>query len=240
MRVLFLLVLAVVVGTLFLTSRQRQSTSADKHAAQDFYHKTVNGISDRRGRHPHAPPPPSSPPPPTADHDDQAHRDKQAKEKAEQQHQHVLTDTSASGAEEEDAVVDRDDDGDVDEDDARLAREMQGRLRQAEQQAKDLANAKAPLKPDPPSEVVGKGNSAAGQAPAPPPSQKKEDAKEKPVKQEVDEEEELEEKIEAELNSIFKKSPGMSLPPISLRTQASNTDLPSTSCHLLQDVLPVL
>ncbi|CAK7243149.1 MAG: hypothetical protein STHCBS139747_004660 [Sporothrix thermara] len=60
-------------------------------------------------------------------------------------------------------VIDMDNDGDVDEDDARLAREMQNRLKAAEQQAKDNANAKAPNRPDAPSNVIGVGSSAGGQ-----------------------------------------------------------------------------
>ncbi|CAK7214272.1 hypothetical protein SCUCBS95973_002083 [Sporothrix curviconia] len=60
-------------------------------------------------------------------------------------------------------VIDMDNDGDVDEDDARLAREMQSRLKAAEQQAKDNANAKAPNRPDAPSNVIGVGSSAGGQ-----------------------------------------------------------------------------
>ncbi|CAK7198587.1 hypothetical protein SEUCBS139899_001250 [Sporothrix eucalyptigena] len=60
-------------------------------------------------------------------------------------------------------VVDMDNDGDVDEEDARLAREMQSRLKAAEQQAKDNANAKAPNPPDAPSNVIGVGSSASGQ-----------------------------------------------------------------------------
>ena len=40
---------------------------------------------------------------------------------------------------------------------------MSDRLKAAEQQAKDLANAKSPNKPDPPSNVIGVGSSAGGQ-----------------------------------------------------------------------------
>ncbi|CAK7270241.1 hypothetical protein SEPCBS119000_003987 [Sporothrix epigloea] len=64
-------------------------------------------------------------------------------------------------------VVDMDNDGDVDEEDARLAREMQSRLKAAEQQAKDNANAKSPNRPDAPSNVIGVGSSAEGQGKAP-------------------------------------------------------------------------
>lgn len=63
-------------------------------------------------------------------------------------------------------IVDMDDDGDIDEEDARLAREMQSRLKAAEQQAKDNANAKSPNRPDAPSNVIGVGSSAEGQGKA--------------------------------------------------------------------------
>ncbi|SPO00921.1 related to glutaredoxin [Cephalotrichum gorgonifer] len=59
--------------------------------------------------------------------------------------------------------IDRDADGDVDIGDAAAAREMTGRLKQAELKAKDLANSKSPLKPDLPSEVIGVGSAADGQ-----------------------------------------------------------------------------
>ncbi|KAI1330912.1 hypothetical protein F5Y16DRAFT_361571 [Xylariaceae sp. FL0255] len=61
-------------------------------------------------------------------------------------------------------LKDHDGDGSVDEDDEKLAREMGDRLRAAEQKAKDLANAKAPHKPDSPGDVVGVGSSAQGQS----------------------------------------------------------------------------
>ncbi|EMR71607.1 putative glutaredoxin-c4 precursor protein [Eutypa lata UCREL1] len=60
-------------------------------------------------------------------------------------------------------IKDKDGDGSVDEDDEQLAREMTDRLRAAEQRAKDLANQKAPLKPDSPQKVVGVGSAAGGQ-----------------------------------------------------------------------------
>ncbi|GAB0142446.1 hypothetical protein EsHS_00002994 [Epichloe bromicola] len=59
--------------------------------------------------------------------------------------------------------ADKDGDGDVDEDDKKAAAVRQMALKQAEQKAKDNANNKGGLKPDVPSEVVGKGNSAVGQ-----------------------------------------------------------------------------
>ncbi|OAQ72853.1 glutaredoxin domain-containing protein [Pochonia chlamydosporia 170] len=59
--------------------------------------------------------------------------------------------------------ADKDADGDVDEDDRKVAAEMQMRLKKAEQDAKDKANTKGGLKPDVPSKIVGQGNSAGGQ-----------------------------------------------------------------------------
>jgi hypothetical protein len=103
--------------------------------------------------------------------------------------------------------VDKDADGDVDADDEQLAKEMSERLRAAEQKAKDLANQKSPLKPDPPSEVIGVGSSAEGQ-------DKKgksgvsagsSSSSEEEGKPETPEEHE----VEVELNSILKKSPGV-------------------------------
>ncbi|KXH44382.1 glutaredoxin [Colletotrichum simmondsii] len=101
--------------------------------------------------------------------------------------------------------VDKDADGDVDADDEKLAKDMQGRLKAAEDKAKELANKKSPLKPDAPSDVVGKGNSAAGQ-------KKKEKAANGKEVSETEEEEKKDESdeehaVEVELNSILKKSP---------------------------------
>ncbi|KAI0172171.1 glutaredoxin [Hypoxylon sp. FL1284] len=98
-------------------------------------------------------------------------------------------------------VKDKDGDGSVDEDDEQLAKEMSERLRAAEQRAKDLANAKAPLKPDAPSEVVGVGSSAGGQ--------KKGESKGTSKGTEVVEEEPSDEdrKVEATLNDILKRAP---------------------------------
>ncbi|EFQ28892.1 glutaredoxin [Colletotrichum graminicola] len=103
--------------------------------------------------------------------------------------------------------VDKDADGDVDADDEKLAKDMAGRLKAAEEKAKELANKKSPLKPDAPSEVVGKGNSAAGQ------DKKKEktaagkygakDSADVEKKTESDEDH----AVEVELNLILKKSP---------------------------------
>ncbi|KAK1451181.1 glutaredoxin [Colletotrichum cuscutae] len=103
--------------------------------------------------------------------------------------------------------VDKDADGDVDADDEKLAKDMQGRLKAAEDKAKELANKKSPLKPDAPSDVVGKGNSAAGQKKKEKTANGKEvsetEEEEKKKKDESDEEH----AVEVELNSILKKSP---------------------------------
>ncbi|KAK1638392.1 glutaredoxin [Colletotrichum phormii] len=101
--------------------------------------------------------------------------------------------------------VDKDADGDVDADDEKLAKDMQGRLKAAEDKAKELANKKSPLKPDAPSDVVGKGNSAAGQ------KKKEKTAKGKEVtegdEEEKNDESDEEHAVEVELNTILKKSP---------------------------------
>ncbi|KAJ4295660.1 hypothetical protein N0V88_004362 [Collariella sp. IMI 366227] len=63
------------------------------------------------------------------------------------------------------ASHDVDADGDIDDDDAVLAKQMAERLRQAEEKAKDSAKAKGPNKPDAPKDVIGVGSSAGGQKP---------------------------------------------------------------------------
>lgn len=107
-------------------------------------------------------------------------------------------------------VKDKDGDGSVDEDDEQMAKDMAERLRAAEQKAKDLANAKAPLKPDPPSEVVGVGSSAGGQ--------KKDKSKANSKETEGSEEEESEEdrEIDATLSNILKKAPGKIVIPLTM------------------------
>lgn len=92
---------------------------------------------------------------------------------------------------------DKDGDGTVDEDDEKVAEAMAERLRAAEQRAKDLANAKAPLKPDAPSEVVGIGSSAGGQ--------NKKKGKITSEEQEDDSEEYHE--VTVTLNAMLEKSP---------------------------------
>jgi hypothetical protein len=101
--------------------------------------------------------------------------------------------------------IDKDADGDIDADDEILAKEMAERLKAAEQQAKEKANAKAPNKPDAPSQLVGVGSSADGQ-------QKKLDgdapAKEAAVHKELEVDEDQEAKVI--LDKILKKSPSES------------------------------
>ncbi|KLU92928.1 glutaredoxin-C4 [Magnaporthiopsis poae ATCC 64411] len=93
---------------------------------------------------------------------------------------------------------DKDADGDVDEDDTKLTKEVTDRLKAAEQQAKELANSKAPNKPDVPSNVVGIGSSAGGQG------KKK---KIKDSRPEVEDETGEDHKIADELDAILRKSP---------------------------------
>lgn len=99
---------------------------------------------------------------------------------------------------------DVDADGDIDDDDEVLAKQMAERLRQAEAQAKDSARAKGPNKPDAPEAVIGVGSSASGQD--------RGSADSKAKVQETDEAEKTEEDhaVEVELDSILKKSPGSS------------------------------
>lgn len=95
---------------------------------------------------------------------------------------------------------DKDGDGDLDADDAQMARDMSDRLKAAEQKAKDLANAKAP-KPDAPEKVIGMGNSAAGQ----------DKTKDESGNKLEEKEEEEDHEIETTINEILRKSPGETL-----------------------------
>ncbi|KAK4218796.1 thioredoxin-like protein [Rhypophila decipiens] len=88
---------------------------------------------------------------------------------------------------------DHDADGDIDEDDEIMAKQMAERLKQAEQKAKENANAKSPNKPDPPSNIIGVGSSADGQN--------------KKGVAEPEHETKEEHEVEMELASILKKSP---------------------------------
>ncbi|KAK3372560.1 thioredoxin-like protein [Podospora didyma] len=96
---------------------------------------------------------------------------------------------------------DHDADGDIDEEDQIVAKAMADRLKAAEQRAKDIANAKAPNKPDPPKHIIGVGSSASGQ------EKKeiagKEDKEGKPGSKEITDDPEL----DAEMDRILKKSP---------------------------------
>ena len=99
-------------------------------------------------------------------------------------------------------VKDKDGDGTVGEDDEQLTREMSERLRAAEQRAKDLANQKAPLRPDPPQKIVGVGSSAGGQ-------NKKGKSRVEPSKEDDDDATEADQELETTMDAIFKRSPGM-------------------------------
>ena len=124
------------------------------------------------------------------------HKTKQALERG--QGGRTVVDTSTGRAKGQ-IPIDKDADGDVDEDDATLAREMADRLKAAEQQAKDLANAKAPNKPEAPSEVVGIGSSAGGQ--------RKESAADG-SRSSPDRESDEEHAVEEELDRILRQSRG--------------------------------
>ncbi|ESZ91856.1 hypothetical protein SBOR_7762 [Sclerotinia borealis F-4128] len=96
------------------------------------------------------------------------------------------------------------------EEDEKVAKEMAQRLKDAADKAKDKANAKA-FKPDPPSQVVGKGNAAEGQTGERSVAGRKKIGGEKGA-QEVVKEKDAEEtkedlEVKAELNAILKKSP---------------------------------
>ncbi|KAI9172099.1 Monothiol glutaredoxin-7 [Paramyrothecium foliicola] len=100
--------------------------------------------------------------------------------------------------------ADKDADGDVDADDQVAAKEMQQRLKAAEIKAKDKANEKGGLRPDPPSNVVGVGSSADGQKKkAKGAVANKESDDSKPKTEETAEEH----AAEQELNAILEKAP---------------------------------
>lgn len=107
---------------------------------------------------------------------------------------------SGKGTQINQEAKDKDGDGSVDADDVQQAEEMAGRLREAEQKAKDLANAKSPLKPDSPGKVVGVGSSAGGQKKGKGTSTVEEDEEETAEEHEV----------EVTLNEILKRSPSKS------------------------------
>jgi glutaredoxin len=93
------------------------------------------------------------------------------------------------------------------EDDDEVAKAMAQRLKEAAQVAKDNANAKAP-KPDPPSSLVGVGSAAEGASERGVAGRKKVAAGD--AQTPVIEETEEDRKVDAELNSILKKSPSKS------------------------------
>ncbi|EEY20046.1 glutaredoxin domain-containing protein [Verticillium alfalfae VaMs.102] len=110
---------------------------------------------------------------------------------------------SAAGAQ---AVIkDKDGDGNIDADDEKLAQDMADRLKEAAVKAKEAANKKAPLRPDDPSDIVGIGNSAAGQKKDAAAAGAKDVEKKQAPAKETDEEH----AVEVEVNAILKKSPGM-------------------------------
>ncbi|CAM1507140.1 Fc.00g067810.m01.CDS01 [Cosmosporella sp. VM-42] len=103
--------------------------------------------------------------------------------------------------------ADKDADGDVDADDDAASLQMQERLKAAEQEAKDKANEKGGLRPDPPSNIVGVGSSADGQKKdklGKSGSGSDDTAASKDKKVEKTKEEQ---KAEVELKAILKKSP---------------------------------
>jgi hypothetical protein len=102
--------------------------------------------------------------------------------------------------------ADRDKDGDIDADDETIAAEMQERLQAAASKAKELANEKAGLRPDPPSKINGVGSSADGQQPGAVEGSGSGSSGDSGQIEEVSEEAR---DTEAELNLILKKSPSM-------------------------------
>ncbi|KAJ4311341.1 hypothetical protein N0V84_010506 [Fusarium piperis] len=94
-----------------------------------------------------------------------SHRDAEAYGNQEfiKKTQHAMGGDSPPGQKAGHIPADKDGDGDVDEDDKELAVQMQERLKAAELEAKDKANEKGGLRPDPPRNVVGVGSSAEGQ-----------------------------------------------------------------------------
>jgi hypothetical protein len=184
-RLLFYIVLAGVVTTMFFTNHLRQKTEVDNRSIQDFYYKTKNAMDRARGQGPG---------------------------------QAVLD--STTGKEAGRTPHDKDADGDVDSDDEMLARQMGERLKAAEQKAKELANAKAPNKPDSPERVIGVGSSAGGQV-----KKAVEDGEETARDTEETEETDEEHEIEVELNRIFKKSPGKLFPAYPVVRWCVNTSV---------------
>lgn len=120
---------------------------------------------------------------------------------------------SGKGSSADENLKDHDGDGSVDEDDEILAQEMADRLRAAEQQAKEQANAKSPLRPDAPSDVVGVGSSAGGQTKGKYRISKQDadadaDGEDEDGKED-DKEDDEDSEVEVVLRQILKKSPGI-------------------------------
>lgn len=94
-------------------------------------------------------------------------------------------------------------DGEKKEDTAQIAKDMQARLKAAEQKAKDSANAKV-LRPEKPEQVIGVGSAAGGQQASM--DKSKDKSRDKPTNQiEETDEDHI---VESTLNDILKKSPG--------------------------------
>lgn len=118
----------------------------------------------------------------------------------------------ARGGQQEQTVVDTNSaktktDGEKKEDSAQVAKDMQARLKAAEQKAKDSANAKV-LRPEKPEQVIGVGSAAGGQQALKESKESKEPkgSKDKPTNKIEDIEDDS--VIESTINDIMKKSPG--------------------------------
>ncbi|KYK55462.1 hypothetical protein DCS_07425 [Drechmeria coniospora] len=128
------------------------------------------------------------------------HKTVKGMNKAKEARGQVVVDAK-TGAKAGHIPADKDADGDVDADDDEVAAQTRERLKQAEKKAKDNANEKA-LRPDPPSEVVGKGNSAEGQV-----KKRKGDADANAKSKAVPEKSKEEHDAELELNNILQQAP---------------------------------
>lgn len=136
------------------------------------------------------------------------------------QHQETVVNTDNAKAKSE---------GERREDSAQMAKDMQARLKAAEQKAKDSANAKL-LRPEKPAQVIGVGSAAGGQQAS---SKDKDKAANKV--EETDEEH----VVESTMNDILKKSPSK------YKDQSrASADIEEAyrwySHYLLQNVLPIL
>lgn len=106
--------------------------------------------------------------------------------------------------------ADTDGDGDVDEEDRRAKDRQRAAQQNAQQKALDSANKKNPVMPDPPSKVIGVGNSGKGQDKSEKPKgavAKAEKAKEKVAEPELDADSD-EFNAAAELKRILSEAPG--------------------------------